>query len=100
MTGAKGTTPGTPGGVDFSVYPPFHYICFFTDRAFYSFTGKLGILPKRPILLVPSQPASAAGADAGLSPARLSIANSESTLASPTHREEPEFVENPFEDRP
>ncbi|KAH0828179.1 hypothetical protein J3R83DRAFT_3881 [Lanmaoa asiatica] len=83
ISGAKSTTPGTPGGVDFS---------------------KLGLLPKRPISLVrPQSPpvtgagASAAGANA--SAPRVAIAHSESTTASSTDKEEPEFVENPFEDQ-
>ncbi|KAN0091587.1 hypothetical protein V8E55_005153 [Tylopilus felleus] len=75
--GARGTTPGTPGGVDFS---------------------KLGLLPKRPISLVRPESTPASGAGASLTAPRVAVANSKSTTNSSTDREEPEFVENPFED--
>ncbi|KAF8550841.1 hypothetical protein OG21DRAFT_1513513 [Imleria badia] len=78
ITGTKGTTSGTPGGVDFT---------------------KLGLLPKRPISLVRPQSPPASGAGASASAPRVAAAHSESTTDSSTDREEPEFVENPFEDR-
>ncbi|KAI9571741.1 hypothetical protein HD554DRAFT_2168996 [Boletus coccyginus] len=73
ITGARSTTPGAPGNVDFS---------------------KLGLLPKRPISLVRAQspPATNAGAP------RVAATPSKSTTDSSTDREEPEFLENPFED--
>ncbi|KAF8134240.1 hypothetical protein EV363DRAFT_1429853 [Boletus edulis] len=83
IVGARGTKPGTPGGVDFS---------------------KLGLLPKRPVSLVrPQSPPAAAstvvGTGASLGAPRVAAAHSTSTADSSTDQEEPEFVENPFEDR-
>jgi len=74
IAGARATTPGTPGGVDFS---------------------KLGLLPKRPISLVPQSPPAAG---ASVSAPRMATADSESTADSSPDREEPEFLRNPFED--
>ncbi|KAG8214263.1 hypothetical protein J3R82DRAFT_11076 [Butyriboletus roseoflavus] len=79
IAGAKGTTPGTPGGVDFS---------------------KLGLLPKRPISLVrPQSPPVAGGTNASVSVSApgVATAHSESTTAS-SDRTESEFLENPFQD--
>lgn len=63
--------------------------------------GKLGLLPKRPISLVRPQspPVSGTGAEAGVGAPRIAAAHSESTTDGSTDREEPEFVENPFEDQ-
>ena len=67
-----------------------------------AFTGKLGLLPKRPISLVRPQspPATSVGAGTGasVSAPRVATADSESTSDSSTDREEPEFLRNPFED--
>ncbi|KAG9309233.1 hypothetical protein JVU11DRAFT_10712 [Chiua virens] len=73
------TKPGAPAGVDFS---------------------KLGLLPKRPISLVrPQSPPAAGGTGAsGGNAPRVAVAHSQSTADNSTDREEPEFIENPFED--
>lgn len=71
--------------------PRFH-LSFLSPHV--AFTGKLGLLPKRPISLVRPQspPATNAGAP------RVAATPSKSTTDSSTDREEPEFLENPFED--
>ncbi|KAG6375711.1 hypothetical protein JVT61DRAFT_3286 [Boletus reticuloceps] len=94
IVGVRGTKPGTPGGVDFSMYFAFSAPMSPAHRTL-----------TRTSLRSQSPPATgvAAGTVAGtgvsLGAPRVAAAHSTSTADSSTDQEEPEFVENPFEDR-
>ncbi|KAF9236361.1 hypothetical protein BU15DRAFT_77076 [Melanogaster broomeanus] len=102
------TGSGTPPGVDFSACRArsrsVHFVLTFSHSSLsplttLSHTGKLGLLPKRPISLV--APANA-GAGAGGSNALRAPAPSmgrEHSESTTEDSDEPEYVENPFEGR-